>query len=72
VAYARFGSRLARGVEEITDDVSRLDHGGFWAVVATFEGEVTCVRFAEVINTEVINTEVINTEVINTEPTGRI
>jgi len=35
-------------VVEITDDITCLDAGGFWAVVVTFEGEVTCVRFADV------------------------
>jgi len=35
-------------VVEITDDLTCLDRGGFWAVVMTFEGEVTCVRFADV------------------------
>jgi para-aminobenzoate synthetase component 1 len=48
VAYARFGSRWAREVVEIVDDVECLDRGGFWAVVVTFEGEVRCVRFARV------------------------
>jgi len=48
VSYARFGSRLAREVVEISDDIARLDSGGFWAVVLTFEGKVTCIRFAHV------------------------
>jgi para-aminobenzoate synthetase component I len=48
VSYARFGSRWARDVVEIVDDVESLDRGGFWAVVVTFEGEVKCVRFARV------------------------
>jgi len=48
VAYARFGSRLARDAVEIAHDVECLDGGGFWAVVMTFEGDVTCVRFAQV------------------------
>ena len=48
VAYARFGSRWARDVVEIVDHVECLDTGGFWAVVVTFEGEVRCVRFAQV------------------------
>ena len=51
MGYARFGSRLAREVVEISDDLTCLDQGGFWAVVITFEGEVTCVRFAEVTDT---------------------
>ena len=48
MAHARFGSRLAREVVEIAHDVGCLDRGGFWAVVVTFEGQVTCVRFAQV------------------------
>lgn len=48
VGYARFGSRLARDVVEISHDVQCLDKGGFWAVVVTFEGDVTCVRFGQV------------------------
>jgi para-aminobenzoate synthetase component 1 len=51
VAYARFGSRLVREVVEISDNVQCLDRGGFWAVVVTFEGEVTCVRFGQVTKT---------------------
>jgi len=35
-------------VVEITDDLERLDHGGFWAVVLTFEGDVKCVRLTQV------------------------
>lgn len=53
MSYARFGSRLAREVVEIVDQVSALDRGGFWAVVVTFEGEVSCVRFADVTTEEV-------------------
>jgi para-aminobenzoate synthetase component I len=45
VAFARFGDRLARDVVEVSDDIATLDRGGFWGVVVTFEGEVTCVRF---------------------------
>ena len=48
MGYARFGSRWARDVVDIVDDVQGLDKGGFWAVVVTFEGEVRCVRFARV------------------------
>ncbi len=48
VGYANFGSRRARLVAEVSHDVQCLDRGGFWAVAVTFEGEVTCVRFAEV------------------------
>lgn len=45
---AVFGDRVARGVEEITTDPARLDEGGFWVVVATFEGAFTAVRMHEV------------------------
>lgn len=48
MAYARFGRRYAREVVEISDDIRCLDRGGFWAVVVTFEGKVTCVRFGQV------------------------
>ena len=50
MGYARFGSRLAREVIEISDDIECLDGGGFWALVVTFEGEVTCVRFGQVVD----------------------
>jgi len=52
VAHARFGIRCAHEVVEITDDVECLDRGGFWAVVITFEGQVTCVRFAQVTDAQ--------------------
>lgn len=48
MAYARFGSRLARGVLEVADNVECLERGGFWVVVMTFEGKITCVRFDQV------------------------
>ena len=48
MAYARFGSRWADDLVDVADDVECLDKGGFWAVVVTFEGEVRCVRFAQV------------------------
>jgi para-aminobenzoate synthetase component 1 len=48
VAEARFGSVLARGVEAVSHDVADLDGGGFWVVVASFEGALTAVRMAEV------------------------
>jgi len=58
VAYARFGSRLARDAVEIAHDVECLDAGGFWAVVMTFEGDVTCVRFAQVSTAQVSTAQV--------------
>ena len=51
VDLARFADREARGVLEVRHDLSGLDEGGFWAVVVTFEGQVTCVRFADVRTT---------------------
>jgi len=42
---------MACDVVEISHDVKCLDRGGFWAVVVTFEGEVTCVRFGRVVDT---------------------
>jgi para-aminobenzoate synthetase component 1 len=45
---ARFGGRLATGLLEVSDDPAVLGTGGFWAVVADFEGRVTCARFADV------------------------
>ena len=59
MGYARFGSRLACDVVEITHDVKCLDKGGFWALVVTFEGEVTCVRFGQVIDTRVTEPQVL-------------
>jgi para-aminobenzoate synthetase component 1 len=35
----------AHGLAEITDDLAVLDTSGRWAVVVTFEGDATCVRF---------------------------
>ena len=45
---ARFPGAVASGVVEVRSDLDGLDRGGFWAVVVTFEGAVTCVRFADV------------------------
>jgi para-aminobenzoate synthetase component 1 len=47
-AFAWFGGRLASRLIDLTDDPAALDSDGFWAVVATFEGELTCARFGEV------------------------
>ncbi|MBP6994656.1 MAG: chorismate-binding protein [Phycicoccus sp.] len=44
---ARFGHRIASDVEQVTDDLAELREG-FWAVVVTFEGEVTAIRYADV------------------------
>ena len=48
MGHARFPDRAATGVVEVRSDLDGLDRGGFWAVVVTFEGTVTCVRFASV------------------------
>ena len=45
---AWFGGQLATGLVDVTDDVAALDGEGWWAVVADFEGALTCARFAEV------------------------
>jgi para-aminobenzoate synthetase component 1 len=42
------GGRLATGLREVTSDPAALDSSGFWAVVVTFEGGVTCARFDDV------------------------
>ncbi|NUR15087.1 MAG: anthranilate synthase component I family protein [Dermatophilaceae bacterium] len=49
--HARFTDRVAREVIDVRRGAAALDaisREGFWAVVATFEGEVTAVRFGEV------------------------
>ncbi|MFG3124780.1 chorismate-binding protein [Streptomyces sp. NPDC048201] len=45
---ARFGDRVATGLLDVTSDPAALDSTGFWAVVADFEGRLTCARFADV------------------------
>ena len=47
-AMARFGTLLATGLADVTDDPAALDSSGFWAVVADFEGRLTCARFRDV------------------------
>jgi len=39
------GGRLATGLVDVTSDLSALDSAGFWAVVVTYEWEITCARF---------------------------
>jgi para-aminobenzoate synthetase component 1 len=46
--FAHVGGVLATGLTDVTSDLSALDSGGFWAVVVTYEGEVTCARFGTV------------------------
>jgi para-aminobenzoate synthetase component 1 len=45
--YVRFGSLFATSPVEVRHDLDQLD-GGFWAVVAEFDGPLTAVRFAHV------------------------
>jgi para-aminobenzoate synthetase component 1 len=40
--------RVARDLREVTSDPAALERPGFWAVLATFEGELTCARFGHV------------------------
>jgi para-aminobenzoate synthetase component 1 len=47
-AFARFSDVLATDLIEVTDDASRLDSGGWWAVVLTYEGRLTAARFDRV------------------------
>jgi para-aminobenzoate synthetase component 1 len=51
VDHARFADRVAREVVDVRhgrDALDALSSHGFWAVVSTFEGAVTAVRFASV------------------------
>ncbi|MEP6760490.1 MAG: chorismate-binding protein [Sporichthyaceae bacterium] len=45
---AWFGERLATGLVDVTTDPAALDSAGWWAVVADFEGRLTCAHFADV------------------------
>lgn len=44
---ARFGHRVASTVVQVTHDLADIREG-FWAVVVTFEGHVTAIRYADV------------------------
>ena len=44
---AHLGGRLATSLVEVSDDLAVLDGSGRWAVVVTYEGAVTCARFAQ-------------------------
>jgi para-aminobenzoate synthetase component I len=46
-AWAVVDGRLATGCVEVTEDPAVLDGDGFWVVVMTFEGELSCVRMAD-------------------------
>ncbi|OEU96720.1 chorismate-binding protein [Streptomyces oceani] len=45
---ARFAGLLATDLREVTDDPEALDSSGWWAVVADYEGGLTCARFGDV------------------------
>ena len=47
-ALAWFGGHLATGLVEVRRDASGLHEGGWWAVVADFEGGLVAARFARV------------------------
>jgi len=44
--WAVVGDRLHSELVEVTDDIAVLDRAGTWIVTVTFEGAVTCLRFA--------------------------
>ncbi|MFK0158745.1 chorismate-binding protein [Streptomyces sp. NPDC090493] len=45
---ARFGGRVMSGLVDVTSDPEALDSQGMWALVAGFEGRLTCARFRDV------------------------
>lgn len=47
-AVAHVGGRVAWGLRDRTDDLTALDSHGFWAVVRTYEGATTALRFDHV------------------------
>jgi para-aminobenzoate synthetase component 1 len=47
-AFAHVGGYLATGLREVTTDLTALDGSGWWAVVVSYEGKVTCARFDDV------------------------
>ncbi len=49
-AEAYLGGRHATDLLDVTNDIAALESSGWWAVVVTFEGEVTCAKFADVRN----------------------
>jgi para-aminobenzoate synthetase component I len=46
--FAHAGGLLATELTDVTSDLTALDSSGHWAVVITYEGEVTCARFGTV------------------------
>ncbi|MGI5163200.1 chorismate-binding protein [Spirillospora sp. CA-253888] len=47
-AFAHVGGMLATGLADVTSDPAALDSRGWWAVLVTYEGKVTCARFEDV------------------------
>ncbi|GAA1298673.1 anthranilate synthase [Planotetraspora silvatica] len=47
-AFAHIGGYLATGLRDVTTDLAALDGSGWWAVVVSYEGKVTCARFDDV------------------------
>ncbi|MDQ1705993.1 MAG: para-aminobenzoate synthetase component [Frankiaceae bacterium] len=47
--WAIVGGRLATGCVDLTSDPGALDTSGFWVVVMTFEGALTCARMGNVV-----------------------
>ncbi|KAB2341498.1 chorismate-binding protein [Actinomadura rudentiformis] len=47
-AFAHVGGLLATGLADVTTDPAALDSRGWWAVVVTYEGKITCARFEHV------------------------
>lgn len=45
---AYFDGQLATGLCDVTSDLSALDAGGWWALVAPYDGPVVAARFAHV------------------------
>ncbi|WP_433500764.1 anthranilate synthase component I family protein [Sphaerimonospora sp. CA-214678] len=46
--FAHIGGFLATELQEVTTDLAALDRSGWWAVVVSYEGKVTCARFGDV------------------------
>jgi para-aminobenzoate synthetase component 1 len=46
--FAHAGGVLATDLTDVTSDLTALDSTGFWAVVITYEGKITCARFGNV------------------------
>jgi para-aminobenzoate synthetase component 1 len=44
-SFAHAGGMLATGLVDVTSDLAALESGGWWALVITYEGKVTCARF---------------------------